>query len=59
MSHKEYFGTLKVEGKKEAEVVAVNKEMVAEMICHYLSQYIDEGENFSITIKCKEVECGL
>lgn len=53
---KEYIGTLKVDGKKQAEVSCANKEMVAETICLYLAQYIDESDNFSITIKCKEIE---
>ena len=53
---KVYIGTLRVDGKKQAEVTSGKKEVVADMICDYLSQYIDEGENFSVTIKCEDMK---
>lgn len=53
---KRYAAVLKCDGKKVAEAMGKNKEFVAEIICHYLAQYIDEGENFDLKIKCKEFE---
>lgn len=53
---KSYTAVLKCDGQKVAEAMGENKEFVAETICHYLSQYIDEGENFDVKIKCKEWE---
>lgn len=53
---KHYIAVLKCDGVKVAEAIGKNKELVAKTICHYLAQYIDEGENFDLKIKCKEPE---
>ena len=54
MTSKHYVATLRCDGIKVAEAMGKNKESVAEIICHYLSQYIDEAENFDLKIKVKE-----
>lgn len=48
---KSYTAVLKCDGLKVAEAMGKNKKFVAETICHYLAQYIDEGENFDLKIK--------
>lgn len=53
---KSYTAVLKCDGQKVAETMGENKKFVAETICHYLAQYIDEGENFDVKIKYKEWE---
>lgn len=53
---KSYTAVLKCDGQKVADVMGENKKFVAEIICHYLAQYIDEGENFDLKIKRKECE---
>ena len=56
---KEYIGTLRIDGKKQAEVTSGKKEVAADMIIHYLYQYLDEaGEKYQVTIKCNELEIG-
>ena len=54
MKSKQYVATRRCDGKKGAETMGKNKKSVAEIICHYLSQYIDEAENFDLKIKVKE-----
>ena len=54
MTSKHYVATLRCDGKKVAEAMGKNKKLVAETICHYLSQYIDESENIDLKIKVKE-----
>ena len=54
MTSKHYVATLRCDGKKVAEAMGKNKKLVAETICYYLSQYIDEGENLDLKIKVKE-----
>ena len=54
MTSKHYVATLRCDGIKVAEAMGKNKESVAEIICHYLSQYIDEAENIDLKIKVKE-----
>ena len=54
MTSKHYVATLRCDGKKVAEAIGKNKKFVAETICHYLSQYIDEAEDIDLKIKVKE-----
>lgn len=54
MTNGHYVATLKCDGQKVAEAMGKNKNFVAETICHYLAQYIDEGENFDLKIKVKD-----
>lgn len=56
---KAYIGTLRIDGKKQAEVTSGKKELVADIIIHYLYQDLDEdGEEYQVTIKCNELEIG-
>lgn len=56
MTSKHYVATLRCDGIKVAEAMGGNKELVAEIICHYLSQYIDEAENIDLKIRAKELK---
>lgn len=44
MTNRDYVATLRCDGVKVAEAIGKNKELVAETICHYLSQYTDWTE---------------